>query len=266
MSYFKATTINNIRYDFCTTKNYADDTLIATLKSDIEKSISTKSLQLRFANLQDIEKLSNFQKEVFHPHTATLESQYELFRIIKFGYALLIESPDYELLGFYTTIHYGTTDKVGYGVRVGVSSKLAGHNLAAQLAKYATILAYENKCKNFTALMSPTNFRSASNVLNHVGYHCEKFHRNLPSFGTRFEILLPLTLETFYNTEIDINKVLQYIKQTKIGKDYLLFQPTEIDKMETAYTETDFKIIAFLKKGLVDDSEYFFAIKPVNHQ
>ena len=231
------------------TKNYADNNLIATLKSDIEKSISAKELLFRFANLDDIEKLSNFQKEIFHPHTATLESQYELFRIIKFGYALLIESLDNELLGFYTTIHYGTTEKVGYGVRVGVSPKIAGHNFAAELAKYATILAYENKCKNFTALMSPTNFRSASNVLNHVGYYCEKFHRNLPSFGTRFEITLPLTLETFYNTEIDFEKVVTFIKENRIGKDFLLFQPDEIDKMETTYAETDFKIIAFLKKA-----------------
>lgn len=266
MRHFKATNINNIRYDFCTTKNYTDDSIIATLKLDIEKSISTRGLVLRFANLNDIEKLSNLQKEIFHPHTATLESQYELFRIIKFGYALLIESPANELLGFYTTIHYGTADKVGYGVRVGISSKLAGHNLAAQLAKYATILAFENKCKSFTALMSPTNFRSASNVLNHVGYYCEKFYRNLPSFGTRFEIILPLSLETFYNTEIDFSKVIQFIKKTSLDKDYMLFQPTEIDKMETVYAETDFKIIAFLKAGLIDNNDYFFAIKPINHQ
>lgn len=266
MGYLKATNIDNICYDFCTTKKYGDDTIIATLKSDIEKSISTKGLQLRFANLNDIEKLSNFQKEIFYPHTATLESQYELFRIIKFGYALLLENPDNELLGFYTTIHYGTIDKIGYGIRVGISSRLAGHNLAAQLAKYATILAYENKCKSFTALMSPKNFRSASNVLNHVGYYCEKFHRNLPSFGTRFEIKLPLSLETFYNTEIDFNKVIQFIKKNSPDRDYMLFQPTEIDKMEIAYTETDFKIIAFLKTGLIDNNDYFFAIKPIDHQ
>lgn len=259
---FKTTIINDNPYNFCMTKDYVAEYSISFIKSEIEQSISTKNLLFRLANLTDIEKVSNFQREIFHPHTATLENQYELFRIIKFGYALLIENEYNELLGFYTTIHYSTAEKDGYGIRVGVSSKIAGHNFAAQLAKYATILAYENGCKNFRALMCPTNLRSASNVLNHVGYYCETFHRNLPSFGTRFEITLPLNHQTLYNTEIDFEKVKDFIKEAKINYDFLLFKPDEIDKMETAYSETNFKIIAFLKQGVIDNNDYFFAIKP----
>jgi hypothetical protein len=77
---------------------------------------------------------------------------------------------------------------------------------------------------------------------------------------------LPLSPETFCNTEIDLSKVVGFINETSPGKDYLLLQPTEIDKMEAVYKENEFKIIAFLKAGLIDKNDYFFAIKPIDRQ
>ena len=239
----------------------SNQSMVSTIKSEIEDIINKNCLNLRLGKLNDIERISNFQKELFNPHNVTLETDYELFRIIKFGYALLIENIDGEILGCYTTIHYGTKEKVGYGIKLGVSPKISGHNYAAHLAKYATILAYENGCTYFRALMSPTNIRSAANVLNHVGYYCEEFHRNIPSFGTRFEITLPLNQNTFFNTEINFDKVKEFINDSTIDKDFVLFSPHEIDKIETAYLQTKFKIIAYLKKGLIDNNDYFFAIE-----
>ena len=257
----KTTLINGKRYSFTISKNYTDEELISTQKTNIENLISDNGLKFRFADISDIDKISNFQKEIFYPHTATLETDYELFRIIQFGYALLIENPENELLACYTTTHYGTTHKDGYGIRVGVSPKINGQNYGAHLAKYATILAYENGCKNFRALCRPSNFGSASNVLNYVGYYGEKFHKNLPSFGARFEITLPLNSTAFKNRQIDITKVLQFMGEAKINQDYLLISPDEIDRMETVYEKSDFKIIAFLKEGLIDKNNYFFAVK-----
>lgn len=266
MGYFKTTLVSDKSYNFLQDKKPVDENLASSIKTGIERDISSQGLIFRIADISDIEKIFAFQKEIFHPHTATLESEYELYRIIKFGYALLIENEENKILGCYTTIHYLSKDKEGYGIRVGVSPEIAGYNFAAKLARYATVLAFENGCKNFNVLMSPTNFRSASNVLNHVGYYCINFHRHLPSFGTRFEISLPLTFETLSDTEVNIDKVVNFVRTQVINKDYLLLEPHEIDRMESTYLSTEFKIIAFLKKGAVDNNDYFFAIKPQNNQ
>ena len=265
MLHYKTTTIGNETYNFLKAEASSCKDIPGRIKKEIETTICSKGLSFRLANLEDIERISTFQKNVFHPHTATLETEYELYRIIKYGYGLLIEDDEKNIKGCYTTIHYSGKEKEGYGIRVGISPEIAGHNFAAKLAKYATVLAFENGCKNFNALMSPTNFRSASNVLNYVGYHCSKFHRNLPSFGTRFEISLPLSLETLNDSEIDMEKVLNFINTREANNDYFLLQPGELDRMENIYATTDFKIIAFLKNGVLDEKDYFFAVSTNTH-
>jgi hypothetical protein len=266
MSDLKTTLIRNKPYSFLEEPKATDINLASKIKTSIEEDITSEGLLFRLAELTDVEKISAFQKEIFHPHTETLENEYELFRIIKFGYALLIENVDKNILGCYTTINYSGLKGVAYGIRVGISREIAGHNFAVKLAKYATVLAFEAGSKSFEALMSPTNFRSASNVLNHIGYYCKEFHRNLPSFGTRFEISLPLDLKNLDHTKVSIGKVVHFIKTQAINKDYLLFEPSEIDRIEKIYSSTDFKIIAFLRKGTIDDKDYFFAIRPLNSQ
>lgn len=258
----KSTCIQGIRHDFCLKVEPNVPNFVAWAKKDIEKAFEVLSLKFRFATLSDIVKISDFQKKVFSPHTATLETAYELFRIIKFGYALLLESAEETIVGCYTTVHYGDKERNAYGIRVGVSPLFAGHNVAVYLAKYATLLAFESGATVFRALMSPTNLRSASNVLNHIGYHCETYHRDLPAFGTRFEIALPLNLDSLRATEIDFDKVKSFVKEQEMGNDFLLLRPTDIQAMESVYKEGHFKIIAFLKKEALVDNDYFFAIKP----
>lgn len=246
MDNFKSTIIENKRYSFFRDeKDYAHKS-IATVKSEIENDITSRELYFRTGTLADIKKISAFQREMFYPHTETLESEYELYRILKFGYALIIESSAKELLGCYTTVHYETcNDKVGFGVRVSVSSSISGQNLAARLANYAVALALESGCNCFKALMNPCNLRSASNVLNHVGYYCTNFYEDLPSFGARFEISLPLSPETLNNREIDIEKIIHFIKKHTVNEHYLLIEPENIDRIKHTYSFTDFRIIAF---------------------
>ncbi len=265
MNNYKSAIINNKVYSFLQNNKIDVSSSISGIKSDIENDIISKGLLFRIGRIDDIETLSAFQREIFHPHTATLESEYELYRIMKFGYALLIENTDKKIVGCYTTVHYqGSNNKTGYGIRVSISPGIAGHNFAAKLARYATILAYENGCVNFSALMSPENFRSASNVLNHIGYYCTRFHKSLPSFGARFEITLPLSPKILGNMEVDTEKIVSFIKAHTINKDFLLLEPTDIDRMSYTYSSTDFRIIAFLRKGIVDCKDYFFAIKLLN--
>jgi hypothetical protein len=237
---------------------------IADLKGSILNTFKSNNLNFRYATIDDVEQVFDFQKRIFHPHTETLESKYELYRIIKFGFILLIENFSGEILGAYSTIHYNGEKKIAYGIRVGVAIELAGNNYAALLAKYATILGFENGCEEFHALMSPGNFKSASNVLNHVGYYCSKFHVDLPAFGSRFEIVLPLTAENLTNSAICIDKVTSYIKEQQKGKDYLLIQSEDLNLMDSVYRETDFKIIGFIRQGIIDENNYFFAARLYN--
>ncbi|HEX3475004.1 MAG TPA: hypothetical protein VHT91_08180 [Kofleriaceae bacterium] len=62
-------------------------------KRSIEQRVSALGLHLRLATQQDIEAIREFQARRF-PEGTLLEDPYVLFRIIRFGYAPLVESPD----------------------------------------------------------------------------------------------------------------------------------------------------------------------------
>lgn len=266
MNSLKSTIIGKTPISFLRPLKFEALSSINELKESIENSINSTGFRFRKATINDIENISAFQRKTFYPHAATLETDYELFRIIEFGFALLIETIDNEIVGCYTTMQYNYGSlKIGYGIRVSVSETISGGKIAVKLARYAMLLAFENDCVYFHALMSPSNFKSASNVLNHLGYTCTRYFENLPSFGSRFEIRLWLSLETLNNSEIDIDKIISFTKLNVSGTDYLLINAVEIDEILHTYKFTDFMIIAFLKKGLIDDNNYFFAIR-INNQ
>ena len=70
---------------------------------------------------------------------------------------------------------------------------VCGHNPGAEMINDACLIGMERGSRIRPGLLKPTHYASASNCLNYVGYLGEKFVPDLPGFGPRFMVALPLT-------------------------------------------------------------------------
>ena len=50
----------------------SNQSTVSAIKSEIENIFNKNSLTLTLGKLNDIERISNFQKELFNPHNLTL--------------------------------------------------------------------------------------------------------------------------------------------------------------------------------------------------
>jgi hypothetical protein len=259
----KQTILNNKVFEFCIKQNFEmiDVIQIKSIKESVKESIESQGLILRLGEEKDVDSINSFQRKMF-PEVSTIEDQYTFYRIIKLGYALLIEDELGKIVGVHTSFHYDSSEKVGFCVRSSIDKTRNGDKLGVYLTKYSSIIAYENECKNYHAIIDPKNIASISNSLNYSGYHVQDFKSNLVSVGLpRFEMTIPLEIESLVNTKIDFEKIKIFMEIGTLGLDYLIFYPDEIDRIENNYLNTDYKIIAFVKKDLINERSFYFAIK-----
>jgi hypothetical protein len=137
---------------------------------------------------------------------------------------------------------------------------MAGHNLGAELVNYSCLMGMERGSHIRRGLLSPTNFGSASNFLNHVGYLCESFNPDLPGFGPRFTVALPLTPGGVRNNRIDLHKVGVFINTREPEKDYLIVDCKNLEKITWMYDQTPFRSVAFLIADAKSQENRFLAL------
>jgi hypothetical protein len=213
---------------------------------NMDQRVASMGLRFCMAGYEDIEALDRFQRDCFPPETPTLETLYELYRIVMYGHALLGVTAEGEIAAAYTEITYNDPDKTSWGVRVGVKPAYNGRNLGAMMATYTALVAMEKGAYIRRAFMSPENFGSVFNVLNHVGYLCDAFYRALPGFGIRFRIALPLTPAGLRNNRVDPARAAHFVATHEEGRDYLLLDPRDTDRLEYCYAHTGFRVAACL--------------------
>jgi len=128
------------------------------------------------------------------------------------------------------------------------------------LVNYTCLMGMERGSHIRRGLLNPTNFGSASNFLNYVGYLCESFNPDLPGFGPRFTVALPLTPGGVRNNRIDLDKVKVFVNTHEPEKDYLIADCTDLDKITWMYDRTPFKVVAFLKGDANSKENRFLAL------
>jgi hypothetical protein len=229
-------------------------------KREIEDRVSALGLHLRLANPHDMDGIMDLHRRCFPPATQSLETPYVLHRILNYGYTPVIESPDGIIVGANICVGYDDPDRTAYGVRITVDTCVSGHNLGAELVNYSCLTGMARGSHMRRGLLSPTNYGSASNFLNYVGYLCESFHPELPGFGPRFIVALPLTPGGIMNNRIDHEKLKAFVLAHEEGRDYLLLDPLDLEGIERSYRESSFRIAAFCKKGTIVEDNRFFAL------
>ena len=233
---------------------------LASSKKELEERASALGLKIRLAGMDDIDDISQLHLRCFPPGTNSLENVYSLFRLITFGYTLILEDGDGTIVGCNVCEGYDDKDRTSYGVRISVDKTWKGHNLGAVLVSYTSLLGMERGSKFRRGLLSPVNYGSASNFLNYVGYICEYFHPDLPGFGPRFTVCLPLTPGGLTNNSIDQSKLKMFLETHKPDRDYRVVACEDLEAITVMYEESDFRIAAFMKKGVFGPENQFFAL------
>ena len=202
---------------------------IASAKREVENTASGLGYRVRLAGLKDLDSVTEFHSRLFPKGVATLESPYVLFRIIRYGYAAILEDDRGRILGVNVCQGYDDPDRTAYGVRISVDPSVSGQNFGAMLVRYTCLLGMERGARLRRGLLSPTNYGSAANFLNYNGYLCDEFMPDLPTFGARFTVCMPLTPGALMNSRIDLEKVRAFVDSREPGVDYRLVDCEDIE-------------------------------------
>jgi hypothetical protein len=223
---------------------------IAVRKRRIEDEIGRMGLRLRVAGLQDLDALHRFHLERFRPTPARTINAYELYRILLYGRALVLEPRGGgEVLGYDLASEYGGDGETTQGTAgIAVHASLAGRNLAALLVTWSALCGMEAGAATRRGIVSPRNYASLATLLNHVGAVCDGFHREFANWGEpRFSHCCPLTPGGLSNNGIDPRKLAAFLADARPGLDYELVSCDDDAGIAGLYRETDFRVAALLK-------------------
>jgi predicted RNA-binding protein len=233
---------------------------IASEKQQIEGRVTALDLRLRMATWDDLETIRQFHARWWPAGHPTLEEPSLLFRILGFGFVPLVEAPDGRVVACNINEGCDDTDRTSYGVRITVDPTAAGHNLGAELARYSALLGMERGSRVRRGSVGLTNYSSAANTLNHVGFVAAAFYEDFPVHGARFDLALPLTPGGVTNNRIDLDKTRIFLDTHEPERDYVLVKCPDASRLAEMYRQTSFRVVAFLKAGIGTPDNTFLAL------
>lgn len=228
-------------------------------KNGIAQDIAALGVTLRDAAITDMPAIKQLLSDRFGGVIQEQLNEYELFRHLRFGCSVVVESADKAILGACIDMEYGDKDQSVFSSYIAVDPQLAGHGISARLSTYTSLTGMEQGFKLKRGLISPYNFKSVKNLLNRTGYYFEEFYNDLMGEDTpRFLITEKLTPGGIFNSNIALDKVDRYIQENERGEDYELVRCIDIAGIAKLYSETALKIAAFIP-GKEDAEHQFFA-------
>ncbi len=230
-------------------------------KKKIEAEINSFGLNLRMAELADIDPVYDFIITRFAREYIEDVSKYDIFRFIEYGHGLIIEDVHQQILGCLFEVGYEKKQKkVSYSIRLGIDDSLKGNGLGRLITVYSCLLAMERGMQVKIGLISFNNFRSLHIHVNQLGWLVDTFYHNLNSLGLSFEFSLPLTPEGLLINRIDLEKVRIYIDELQEGIDYLLINSDDVETIKSIYKNHSFLIAAIINPEQEEDKPVFFAL------
>lgn len=237
----------------------SDDEFTSTTLKIIERSLASKGLYLRRAVIADVEQLFAFIKGRYPSDIAEEISAYDMYRFIKFGHGLVIRKPDSGIVACLFEVGYDTPERTSYTLRLGVDQSLSGLNVGQALIEYSCILAMQRGSGVKRGLLDLENYTSAHILINKVGWIAEAFYPDLKPLGACFTICLPLDRRGFLENRIDFARLQVYIDRNTKNRDYMIVSAEDVHTMNSVYQD-GFKVVAYLKKGIITDENSFFLL------
>jgi len=247
---------------------------IKTNKQEIERFFNDQGLKLVKGELNDIERLYRFTHDrwiIFGERIANDLSAYDIYRFILFGYALMLENKEGELLACVYSAYYQTPDKCTFNLRLAMDERLKGKNTGLHMVNYLNLIAMEKGMLTDRGLLETDNSVSAYLHLNKMGCVFDNYHPELQlGIQKAFMLSLRLTPVDFVYNRIDIEKLLRYIEHNQAGSDYQLIDFDDFQNIESLYKEGRYLIVAMIREGWLTDKNLYFALpksqlEPINY-
>lgn len=223
---------------------------VAFRKRQIDHELGRLGLRVRAAVLEDIPALRDLYLERLRPTPARRINGFELYRLVRFGGALVLETRQGgEIVGLELASEYGGGgDRTVSSAGVAVHPALAGHNLGALLLTSSSLCGMQSGATARRGIVHPCNYASLANAINHFGSLCDGFYREFLDWGEpRFTLCCPLTPGGLTNNRVDPRKLASFLADARPGVDYELVSCDDVDGIDRLYRETDFRVAALLK-------------------
>lgn len=227
---------------------------------DIENYIFREGLTVSQLTQHDVDAVITFLYERYPAEVASEISAFDLWRFIEYGHGVLLWDDEGRVKGCIFEIGYGRRANTSFTIRLAVAEELEGKNLGYNLMLYSCLLAMKEGAKVKRGLIQFSNQKSLYINLNKVGWICESFIPNACGLGPFFDISLPLDPAGLYTNAVDPAGIQSYIDTHDAYIDYRLIDAEDLSAVAQMYAQTDFKIVAMLKKDPVSGKPCFFAL------
>lgn len=231
-------------------------------RDSISEMVETFGLNIRTISNEDTPAIIDFLNRRYPPELAKEICAFDLYRFKKYGHGVILHDKSGQVKGNVFEVGYNTREETSYTIRLAVDQDLKGQNLGYHIMMYSSLLAMEQGSKVKRGLIQFDNHQSLHINLNKVGWICTGFEPDIKGLGSFFEIGLPLDLKSLTVNAVDLTQVETYLNSRQKGRDYRLIATHRMDEMIHLYRNTDFKVAAFLKPGIIDDQSYFLALSP----
>jgi hypothetical protein len=230
-------------------------------KEEIEQTIRKIGLTLRPAELKDFSGIRQLLCKRFNPDTAAQISFYDAYRAIRHGYTMVLEDASGTIVGYDYSLGYDDEDNTSFGLNIAIHPDWAGFKLQTLVSIYTSLLGMERGSRVRRGIVHPNNVISLHNLLNNTGFLCEHFYGYLPGFeSSRFILSFSLTPAGLMNNRVDLEKLVDYIGESTEGVDYMLVDCEDEKAIDDMYQATSFRVVAFLRAGLMTDKNLLFAV------
>ncbi len=226
----------------------------------IKRYVQSFGLDLKLTSDGDTPAVKQFLRQRYPKEMAGEICAFDLHRFRQYGHGLVLEAPDGEVKGTIFEIGYDTPEKTSYTIRLAVDEAIEGKNLGYHLMMYSALLAMEKGSKVKRGLIQFKNLRSLYINLNKVGWVCDGFDPDIQDMGAFFHIALPLDPTGLMGNAIDMKSLVRFIREKQPQKDYWLIDADDLESVSRLYSETVFKIVAVVPKGMVNEKGAFFAM------
>jgi GNAT superfamily N-acetyltransferase len=202
------------------------------------------NLSIRKARIDDIDRIDKFRIEIFGEQLAQQVSAFELYRILRHGYSVVVENSG-EIVGLELGFGYNSPeDPSDYALMICTAPHLRGRGIGVQMHHYANLHAMQYGGRVRRLITRPNNHSILSYMLNKVGHASETFFPDLFHGGKpRLMLAVSLSKESYGRNTIDQNKLNAFINESRKGQDYQLIAEGDHDLLLNLHNE-GFSIVA----------------------
>ena len=238
--------------------NLSDLDFIAAQKKEIEEELKNYGYEIRMANNCDIYDLSAFIDARYVKLEGNELSTYDYYRFIKFGTGLILQQ-DEEICACVFEIAYDTPQRTSYPLRLVLDESIKGNNIGLLMVLYLSLIAKKRGSEINRAVISFDNHISLYVQVNKQGWILNCVNPNIKGLTNYFEAMIPLSKTGLMQNKIDMKKLMVFINTHEIGKDYLIIECNDLEAVQECFKQK-YLITAFIKEGVIDDYNYFFAM------